>query len=499
MTLWQRLRAMLGLEPRGQERQMPLYPPGYPRPRVEPTPPPLFPSYPTPDILGPIQEQREPINYLNLHLPDGSTVPIIPLLRLPLLTPGTWTNNSPSAGYVSWAGCQIAHEGQIYTITDGNTNLKYIWWDKSASPTTFQVSDTKPTLNPLEDLLIAYNNAGTAEFAFLSNLIQAGIIICQQLDVLSANMGLLTAGEIRLGTGTPGVDFTGIRIYKSGSTYRVGGYLNNTLRAYLDSDGALRAGGGDVILDENGIYMFCLASGAYLSRDAIKWMLDSLIVGEIYSLYTGTSPNRNPALYLRAVGEGTGTAAIVMRAGTREVGLIEVNERLYLTGLDLLIASAGRRIKFGDSLTEIWKDASGNLTLKDAVAGTKTEMQLASISQSAEASAILTLTITKQDVPGCSLSLGAGTWLVFGNFAFRGNNQGSYAIGYLDVGGVEQTRQAQWRPAASADAAAMANQLWRITLSATTTVKLQAKKSVDVGVFTAQNIYTNITALRTAD
>jgi|GEM_PF-4052169 len=81
------------------------------------------------------------------------------LIARHILSGATWTDNSPLAGYVAWSGAKVTYNGATYTITDGNTNKKYIWWDFSLSTTTFQTSDTQPTLTD-DDLLVAYNNGG---------------------------------------------------------------------------------------------------------------------------------------------------------------------------------------------------------------------------------------------------------------------------------------------------------------------------------------------------
>lgn len=76
-----------------------------------------------------------------------------------IVTGAAWSDNSPSAGYIAWAGAKVTYNGSTYTIADGNTNKKYVWWDFSLSKTTFQVSNTQPTLTD-DDLLVAYNNSG---------------------------------------------------------------------------------------------------------------------------------------------------------------------------------------------------------------------------------------------------------------------------------------------------------------------------------------------------
>ena len=61
-------------------------------------------------------------------------------------------------------------------------------------------------------------------------------------------------GEIRVGdTGTPGDDFNGIRIYKSGATYRVEGQSAGAVQAYMGADGKLYWDAGAGVLDSAGI------------------------------------------------------------------------------------------------------------------------------------------------------------------------------------------------------------------------------------------------------
>lgn len=74
------------------------------------------------------------------------------------------------------------------------------------------------------------------------------------LSAIVADMGLLTAGEIRVGTGTVGSDFTGLRLYDTGaSAYALAGYNSNTVQAYFDTDGKIKWAAGAGILDSLGI------------------------------------------------------------------------------------------------------------------------------------------------------------------------------------------------------------------------------------------------------
>jgi len=88
---------------------------------------------------------------------------------------GTFTNNSPIAGKVAWSGVTLDYNGTTYTITAGNTDSKYIWWDYSLSTTTFQTSATLPTLVN-GDCLIGLNNSGIYQSIWNASGVNGGII-----------------------------------------------------------------------------------------------------------------------------------------------------------------------------------------------------------------------------------------------------------------------------------------------------------------------------------
>ncbi len=92
-----------------------------------------------------------------------------------LIAGATWTDNSPSAGYVAWSGAKVTYGGNTYTITNGNSKKAYIWWDFSLSTTTFQASATRPTLAD-EDFIVAYNDSGTHILIWNSTLIDGRVI-----------------------------------------------------------------------------------------------------------------------------------------------------------------------------------------------------------------------------------------------------------------------------------------------------------------------------------
>lgn len=77
----------------------------------------------------------------------------------------TVTANSPGAGSIAWASVHIMYAGVDYTIADGNTSNRYVWFVKPGSytpgtPVTLQNSNTKPTL-ATGDAFVFVNNGGT--------------------------------------------------------------------------------------------------------------------------------------------------------------------------------------------------------------------------------------------------------------------------------------------------------------------------------------------------
>ena len=69
------------------------------------------------------------------------------------------TDNSPSPGYVAWTGVVMTFKDINYSVTNGNSNKKFIWWDFT-NPNAMQESDTLPTLTD-DDCVFLLNISGT--------------------------------------------------------------------------------------------------------------------------------------------------------------------------------------------------------------------------------------------------------------------------------------------------------------------------------------------------
>ena len=109
-----------------------------------------------------------------------------------------WTENTPASG-ITWSGVVLYWKGTAYTITNGSTINKYLWWDYSLSTTTFQETDTLPVLT-YEDVLVAFNGSGTLHLVIYAPMVIADYVRAGTLQ--STNWGAATGSELDLDSGT---------------------------------------------------------------------------------------------------------------------------------------------------------------------------------------------------------------------------------------------------------------------------------------------------------
>jgi hypothetical protein len=125
--------------------------------------------------------------------------------------------------------------------------------------------------------------------------IAAGAITADKIDVInlaavSAQMGSLhmdgvididTAGGIYQGSGTFASPTTGLKLFNSSGVGKLSGYNAGTEQITLDTDGKLKAGGGNVILDATGISIIAPATSAILSSYRITNLAGTLSLGGV--------------------------------------------------------------------------------------------------------------------------------------------------------------------------------------------------------------------------
>ena len=201
----------------------------------------------------------------------------------------TLTANSPTAGKIAWSSLHVVFLGVDYTITDGNTLDKYVWFVKPASGTTATLTTgaALPALGP-NDSLIFVNNGGTPISALetaVSYAVGAGVIGAAQLDTATSQLlSTLQANDIALQSAVDGAISTYYQNdapWPNGSPSPGGGNVNQ----------------GDVWYDsnDNGAYRWTGTSGSPANTwskiaDTDNSALAGLINTKVTTYIANTSP-----------------------------------------------------------------------------------------------------------------------------------------------------------------------------------------------------------------
>lgn len=114
----------------------------------------------------------------------------------------TITDNSPSAGYIAWAGCRIVYKGVDYSIADGNTALAFVWWDFD-NPTVFQTTNTLPTLTD-DDVVVFFNKNGTHLTVPTASVVDGGLIVAGSIVATALSANCVTGEKIMAGAVSAG-------------------------------------------------------------------------------------------------------------------------------------------------------------------------------------------------------------------------------------------------------------------------------------------------------
>lgn len=125
---------------------------------------------------------------------------------------GSWIEHAPTAGAVQWTGMRVLLEGTEYTIADGTTTAKWIYWTRGEN--IFRTSASAFPALTNHDYLIAWNNAGTIATLW-NNWLRSGLIAADLLAasnvitvtaqiadaiITNAKIASLDAGKITTGT-----------------------------------------------------------------------------------------------------------------------------------------------------------------------------------------------------------------------------------------------------------------------------------------------------------
>ena len=182
------------------------------------------------------------------------------------------------------------------------------------------------------------NRASTSAFRVNASgvLTATGAIISGAITANSGSIaGTLTvggSGQIIQGTGSLGVDFTGLRIWNSGSVGSIAGYNNNVIQWQGSTSGKLEAGGGVVVLDSGGIAIAVNNSAtAWNSLNSVKFVQSGVTASGMYG-YSGTHSGDFNSL--RLVANQTSRVNQVILAATEGSG--SINNTVYLVAQNSL-------------------------------------------------------------------------------------------------------------------------------------------------------------------
>tara|TARA_Y100000310_G_scaffold16579_1_gene16521 strand:- start:9021 stop:11822 length:2802 start_codon:yes stop_codon:yes gene_type:complete len=166
---------------------------------------------------------------------------------------------------VTWGSGTIkTAAGHSFTINSGsldmaNGNVYYLYYDTDTNDGDLDNTQTFTNTVAQEKLLVGFLKRGASSShdpKVVIGTVGEDLFI-DKLSAIAADMGLLTAGEIRVGEGSlAGGTFTGWRLWVEANVGRMGGFNTSDgsdPQWYSDTDGKLYAGGGGVILDSNGI------------------------------------------------------------------------------------------------------------------------------------------------------------------------------------------------------------------------------------------------------
>ena len=238
-------------------------------------------------------------------------------------------NNSPLNGYIAWQNVKITYKGEEYSVIDGNTNMRYIWWDYNY-PTVMQTTDDFPELTD-DDVLVFFNKFGAHLTVPGATVLDGGLIVPGTITadalaaacVLAKHIGAgeiiavhIKAGEIT----TEHISADGLSFnVMHGGTATLGGYDNiNGLLSILNEQGieVVRADKNGITINAGSIGGNDVAdletqAGAQAKIDAVEVGGRNLIpnshISEVFTLDPQTATfTRSSVAYLS---DGTQVAA----------------------------------------------------------------------------------------------------------------------------------------------------------------------------------------------
>lgn len=175
-----------------------------------------------------------------------------------------------------------------------------------------------------------------------------------------------TAGGVYQGNGTFALPGTGLKIFNSGGIGKISGYKVNVEQWTADTDGVLKAGGGNVVLDVGGISLTAkvntLAFENMPSPHTIRWLDGGVVVGGLSGQYVSSFGTNY--LLMNAEASGGRAGAIWLQAldalGGGSIISLDSGGNISIGGSDIGI---GANAKFGGVSISLQESDSWNPTI----------------------------------------------------------------------------------------------------------------------------------------
>src|SRR5690606_14350513 len=263
-------------------------------------------------------------------------------------------DNTPSPGFISWTGLHIVYKGVDYTIQDGNTNKRFVYWKPSVSTTILQTSDTLPELGD-DDLLVFLNKNGIHVTVPTSTVVEGSLIVEESIltNALAANA--VTAEKI------------------ASSAIEARHLAAESVTADAIAAGAIGAG--------------AIAAGAILSEAIASGQVlaDHIAAGQIQSNHIAANQIQANHITSGAI-TADKIASNAVTAGKIAAGAVDATNisvsQLSAISADLGEVTAGR-LRSPDQKFDV--DLSGQLvTIKDAQSAPQTRVRLGKLGAGAQ-------------------------------------------------------------------------------------------------------------------
>jgi hypothetical protein len=248
---------------------------------------------------------------------------------------------------------------------------------------------------------------GTAEVLRLDN---GGASLTGVLDIDSA-------GGIYQGTGTFASPTTGLKIWNSSGVGMIGGYSSGVAQWYGNTDGKLYAGGGNVMMDANGVTIATKSISAwetFPATNSVRWQRSGTAVAGISSQYWSAA--NLSSLVMSSVSDASGVAAEIFLQTFPFGGGVGSGPWMLMstTGTGFITLNSGGGTSF--SVTDSGMSIGGTASFTNvAASGTLSVSGTTSLNAQTNVTGQIAATLNDASVAPLFLANSLGPYMFFNN------------------------------------------------------------------------------------